>query len=262
MGGRGGRLGAAGWHSGRGGGRESLPRHHGNRTALSKPQAVPVARCQGARVLQDSRNLLRPGTQQCAPSAAQPAPRRPRSPERPGHPHLALRASSRSRREPGGLGAPGRTCCPRRPHRQSQLLPGLSLWRPASLSVDPLISSHSCLHLYLVPPSPAASWTAFSFVPPSLPSRLKHTAPVDLAPPPLPSPSGAQHIYDKGDCPFLLVFFDTALIFSCCLLRCLSEPTFYPQPLKTSRSPLGTSAAFLVSFSRFVFCFSLSLREQ
>lgn len=112
------------------------------------------------------------------------------------------------------------------------------------------------------PPSPAASWTAFSFVPPSLPSRLKHTAPVDLAPPPLPSPSGAQHIYDKGDCPFLLVFFNTALIFSCCLLRCLSEPTFYPQPLKTSRNPLGTSAAFLVSFSRFVFCFSLSLREQ
>lgn len=162
MGGRGGRLGAAGWHSGRGGGRESLPRHHGNRTALSKPQAVPVARCQGARVLQDSRNLLRPGTQQCAPSAAQPAPRRPRSPERPGHPHLALRASSRSRREPGGLGAPGRTCCPRRPHRQSRLLPGLSLWRPASLSVDPLISSHSCLHLYLVPPAQ---------LPPGRPSR-------------------------------------------------------------------------------------------
>lgn len=43
-------------------GRESLPGRHGNGAAISSPRVVPVARCQGARVWQDSRNLLRPGT--------------------------------------------------------------------------------------------------------------------------------------------------------------------------------------------------------
>ena len=39
-----------------------LPCHHGNGAAISKPRVVPVARCQGVRVLQDSGNLLQPGT--------------------------------------------------------------------------------------------------------------------------------------------------------------------------------------------------------
>lgn len=38
----------------------SLPGRHGNGAVISNPGAVPVARCQGARVLQDSGNLLRP----------------------------------------------------------------------------------------------------------------------------------------------------------------------------------------------------------
>ena len=42
--------------------RESLPGRHGNGAAISNPRVVPVARCQGARVWQDSRNLLRPRT--------------------------------------------------------------------------------------------------------------------------------------------------------------------------------------------------------
>lgn len=43
-------------------GRESLSGRHGNGAAISSPRVVLVARCQGARVWQDSRNLLRPGT--------------------------------------------------------------------------------------------------------------------------------------------------------------------------------------------------------
>lgn len=49
-------------------GREALPGRHGNGAAISNLPAVPVARRQGARVLQDSGNLPRPGTLQCVPS--------------------------------------------------------------------------------------------------------------------------------------------------------------------------------------------------
>lgn len=80
-------AGAGGRAERSGRGRESLLGRHGNGAVISNPRAVPVARCQGARVLQDSGNLPRPGTEQCAPSVSRtPRARGSRCSAGPGRP--------------------------------------------------------------------------------------------------------------------------------------------------------------------------------